>query len=494
MPAEILSTDAMRAADAFAIRAGTPGAALMGAAGKALCDAIIARWTPRPAAVLCGPGNNGGDGFVCARLLAERGWPVRVFLLGAVAALKGDALAAAQQWRGEAAPLSTHSLRGAELVVDALFGAGLTRSLEGAAAALAQIAGEGGRPVIAADVPSGLDGDRARADGPVFQADLTVTFHRLKPAHVLSPGRGLCGEVVLADIGIPDGWAAETEIMAEVNGPDLWPHLPAPGGEHKHRRGRLAVLGGPAHRTGAARLAARAGLRAGAGLVTVLAPPEAITAYAPALESEMLRPFVGAAGFLEGLAQTRATAAVIGPAAGVGAATREIVLAALSTPAPLVLDADALTSFEAEPQALFATLRATDVLTPHEGEFERLFPGLLAGSLNRIEAAKAAAKAAGAVVLLKGPETVIAAPDGRARVNIHATSWLATAGTGDVLAGMIGAFLAGGADAFDAASAAAWLHGDAGIALGPGLIASDLPQALPGVYARLFVARSEVKN
>lgn len=274
-----------------------------------------------------------------------------------------------------------------------------------------------------------------------------------------------------------------------LNGPDLWlPRLPWPGPEgHKHERGRLGVVSGPAWSTGAARLAARGGLRIGAGLVTVFAPPDAAPVVAAHLEAVMLRVFEDAEA-LKRLAET-ADAVVIGPASGLGEATAANIAHLARTGVQLVLDADALTTFRADPDALFATLDRDDVLTPHAGEFERLFPGLLGGG-DRKSAAATAAERAGAVVLLKGSETVIAAPDGRAAVNPPASPWLATAGTGDVLAGMVGGLLAQGMDSFEAACAAAWVHAQCAAEFGPGLIAEDLPDLTPAVLRRLEALRS----
>lgn len=372
-------------------------------------------------------------------------------------------------------------LDGAELVVDALFGAGLSRPLDGVAAQIVAAIADAAVPVVAVDLPSGVSGDAARALGPAAAASLTVTFHRLKPAHLLEPAAGLCGEVVLADIGIPDGWQTAAETVARLNGPDLWfDRLPSgAAADHKHARGRLAVFTGPASATGAARMAARAGLRIGAGLVTLVSPPGAVLVNAAASTAVMVRRWAGpeeTGGTLEAL---RADAAVIGPALGLGEATCETVLVAAGGPAHLVLDADALSSFETDPGRLFAALRPGDVLTPHEGEFRRLFPDLGAASGTRLERVARAARRAGCTVLLKGPDTVVAAPERVPVVNRHASPALATAGTGDVLAGLIGGLVARGMAGFEAACAAVWLHGDTALHLGEGLVAEDIAEALP---------------
>ncbi|WP_309643106.1 NAD(P)H-hydrate dehydratase [Phenylobacterium sp.] len=468
------------AADRAAIAGGTPGVELMERAGAAVADAIVERFSLRPVAVLCGPGNNGGDGYVVARLLKARGWPVELRALAPPET--ADAKAAAGLWDGGAVAFDA-PLR-ARLFVDALFGAGLSRPLTGEAAAMASRLAERPDSVVAIDVPSGVPGDTGRPMGAAVCAGLTVTFHAKKPAHALEPGHGLCGEVIVADIGLAE---AASDLLE--NGPDFWlPAFPWPGaGSHKHARGRLVVISGEAWSTGASRLSARSGLRVGAGLVTLLSPPDALAVNAAHLEAVMLGSFDTEAE-LEQLAAD-VDAAIIGPAAGVSEATLMNVLALARTGAALVIDADAITVFRDDPEELFSVLDVDDVLTPHPGEFERLFPGLLRDSPERITAARRAAAKADAIVLLKGPDTVIAAPDGRAAVNTNGSPWLATAGSGDVLAGLIGGLIAQGMDSFEAACAAAWIHSEAADAHGPGLIAEDLPGLIPGVLRRLYDAR-----
>ena len=486
-PRPILTVAEMSAADRAAIAAGTPGFTLMQRAGDRVAEAVIARWSPRPTVVLCGPGNNGGDGFVAARVLAEAGWPVTVLLHGDRSRLKGDAALAAQAWTGTVERMTAPRIDGAGLVIDALFGAGLKRPLDDAAQSALRRAVAKGAPLVAVDLPSGLPGDTGRPLGFAPQATLTVTFHAKKPAHVLEPGRALCGEVVVADIGIPPaaaGWARLWE-----NDPSLWAaRLPWPGAQsHKHERGRLVVVSGNQWSTGAARLAARSGLRVGAGLVTLLSPIGAVSVNAAQLEAVMVRPFETDAELQR--AAGEADAAVIGPGAGVNNATVLNLMALAHTGAALVVDADALSVFHDDPETLFSVLDRDDVLTPHVGEFERVFPGLLVKGPERIAAAREAADRAGAVVLLKGPDTVVAAPDGRAMVNTNATAWLATAGSGDVLAGLIGGLMSQGMDSFEAACAGAWIHGEAGAAFGPGLISEDLPGLVPPVLRRLWEMR-----
>ena len=479
MSCELLSVAEMARADALAIEGGTPGVELMEAAGRAVADRICLRWASRPTTVLCGPGNNGGDGFVIARLLAGRGWPVRVALLGDRARLKGDAAVNAERWAGPVEPMSAAALADAELAVDAIFGAGLDREVAGAARAA--IEAVGGRPCVAVDVPSGVDGDTGAIRGAAARADLTVTFFRRKPGHLLAPGRFSMGEVHVADIGIPDDVLGRIAPAAFANEPALWEgalRWPQPG-DHKYSRGHAVIAGG-AEMTGAARLAARAAMRIGAGMVSVLCPPEARAVYAAALTGPLVVAAEDAAEFAAYLGDARRTASLVGPGAGLGEATRRTALAALGSGKPAVLDADALTVFADAPKTLFAAIGAA-ILTPHEGEFARLFDA--AGDKPR--RARAAAARSGAVVLLKGADTAIAAPDGRLAINANAPPDLATAGAGDVLAGLALGLLAQGLPPFEAASAAAWIHGEAAAGFGPGLIAEDLPELVPPVLRAL---------
>jgi NAD(P)H-hydrate epimerase len=481
MSGEILTVEQMARADAFAVAAGVPSLTLMENAGRAVANAIAARFAPCAVLVLCGPGNNGGDGFVAARLLAEHGFDVRVACGGAS---KGDAGMMAARWTGMRQPPTPTALDGAALIVDALFGAGLTRPLDGVWRDLVEAANESGLPIVAIDVPSGVAGDSGHAlNGVAVKAQTTVTFFRKKPAHLLLPGRDLCGAVVLADIGIPVEALAGLALFE--NDPSRWRYpWPKPGG-HKYARGHCLSVSGPAHATGAARLAARAALRVGAGLVSVVSPEDAVSVNAAHLTAIMVKPFAGAAGLAKLLSDPRLNSVVIGPGIGVGEETRELVNAVLASGAAALIDADGLTAFRDDPAALFNQIRNPAVLTPHEGEFERLFPGLLASAGSKVEAARAAATRAGAVVLLKGGDTVIAAPNGLAAINANAPPTLATAGSGDVLGGMIAGLLAQGLDPFAAACAGAWLHGDAAGRFGPGLIAEDIPEMLPAVLASL---------
>lgn len=483
MPGEVLSVAEMYRADALAMAGGVPGAQLMEAAGWAVAREVRRRFPACRVAILCGPGNNGGDGFVAARLLARAGYAVRLALLGEIGNLKGDAALMAARWQGGVEPLALAALERADVVVDALFGAGLARPLDGIAAQLIAEIGRRGLAVVAVDVPSGVDGDTGAVLGAAPQAVATVTFFRKKPGHLLMPGRARCGDIVVADIGIPATVLAEIEPAVEENGPALWlDRFPWPRAEgHKYARGHVVVLGGAAM-TGAARLAARAARRVGAGLVTIAAPESALATYRAGDPGTIVAPLDDLA---ELLLDPRKNAWVLGPGAGGGSETRERVLAVLAAGRRAVLDADALTAFATAAAPLFQALGPHVLLTPHDGEFNRLF-GAVPGS--RLERARNAAARSGAVVLLKGPDTVIAHPDGRAVININAPPWLATAGAGDVLAGFAGGLTAAGLDAFGAACAAAWLHGEAAAAVGPGLIAEDLAEALPKVLEPLAVA------
>lgn len=481
MSAEILSVAEMYRADSLAMAGGIAGETLMEAAGWAVAREVRRRFPPCRVSVLCGPGNNGGDGFVIARLLARHGFGVRLALLGELENLKGDAAIMAERWSGDSEALTVGVLDRAALVVDALFGAGLARPLDGVVADVIAEIRRRKLPVVAVDVPSGVDGDTGAVLGGAPQAVATVTFFRKKPGHLLYPGRALCGEVVVADIGIPDQVLAEVDPAMAENCPDLWrARLPVPAAsDHKYSRGHVTILGG-AVMTGAARLAARAARRVGAGLATIAAPESVLAVYRMGDPGNIVVPDGDLPALL---ADERRNAWVLGPGAGQGEGRRGQLRAVLEAERKCVLDADALSWFGGCKDVLRRLLSPSAVLTPHDGEFERLF-GAIPGS--RLERARQAASCSGAVVLLKGADTVIAHPDGRAAVNANAPPWLATAGSGDVLAGIIGGLLAAGMDGFDAACAGAWMHGAAAALIGPGLIAEDIDQSLPVVLRGLY--------
>ncbi len=490
---ELLTVQEMGAADRMAMEGGTPGADLMESAGRGAAQAIMERFRPRPVAVLCGPGNNGGDGFVIARHLAEAGWRVGVALLGEEAALGGDAALAARRWRGMSgavAPLSVGALGGAGIIVDALFGAGLTRPLGGVARKVVEAAAASGQVVVAVDMPSGVDGDSGMVLGAAAAAALTVTFFRKKPGHLLLPGKALAGEVVVIDIGIPSAVLDRIRPATFENAPGRWADdFPWPDATaHKYSRGHL-VVGGGAAMTGAARLAARAGLRIGAGLVTIACAPEAMPVYASFMPAILTAPIERAGDFAAYLDDPRRRAVLLGPGYGVDRKTHAHALTALALGKLVCLDADALTVFAGRADELFAAIGANadagggTVLTPHEGEFARLFPRI--SEPGKLARARAAAVESNATVLIKGSDTVIAAPDGRAVINANAPPDLATGGSGDVLAGFIAGLLVQGVAPFEAAAMAAWIHGRAAADFGPGLIAEDLPDRLPGVLREL---------
>jgi ADP-dependent NAD(P)H-hydrate dehydratase / NAD(P)H-hydrate epimerase len=492
---EILSTAEMAEADRLTIAGGIAGRALMENAGKAVAQAVAGRQSAGGrVVVLAGPGNNGGDGFVAARLLAERGYPVTVLLVGALDKLKGDAATAAKAWDRGVAAAKPGELAGADIVIDALFGAGLDRPVSGLAQAMIEAVNAQAAPVVAVDLPSGINGTTGAVMGTAIKAQQTVTFFRKKPGHLLMPGRAYCGKVSVAPIGIPATVLERIHPRTSENVPELWRakfSVPRAQG-HKYDRGHAVVVSGPSWSTGAARLAARGALRAGAGLVTIASPREALAVNAAANLAIMVRPVDGAAELARFLADPRLNAIAIGPGLGVSDATCELVLAALSGERTVVIDADAITSFAKSPQRLATALkergeRAT-ILTPHEGEFSRYFHTLDADTKvgSKLERARRAGELIGAVVLLKGPDTVVAGPDGRASIAANAPAFLATAGAGDVLTGITAGLLAQGMPAFEAASAAVWLHGEAACAFDLGLIAEDLPEQLPGVYRALF--------
>jgi len=473
---ELLTPAEMGQADTTAPTLGVPSPVLMENAGRAVARAIAARIRPCRTLVLVGPGNNGGDGYVVARLLADQGWPVSLAALAPPRA-DSDAAGAAAQWHGPTARFSPEEAALADLVIDAVFGAGLSRDVDGLAAETLRAA----RRIVAVDVPSGLDGETGTVRGAATPAELTVTFFRLKPGHLLMPGRDLCGETVLADIGMPHGVLERMNPRTFANVPGLWtlPHLVT--ASHKYTRGHVTVLGG-AEMTGAARLAADAARHAGAGLVTIAALGSANVYRAGSAGT-----IVSAEPLTALLSDERRKVWVCGPGLGPDAARAALPLL-LAAGRVVVGDADVFSAFAGNPDGL----KGAAVLTPHAGEFARAFgpPGT-----NRVAAVREAAAATGAVVLLKGPDTIIAAPDGRVAINASAPPWLATAGAGDVLAGLISGLLAQGMPAWEATCAATYLHGRAAVVAGQGLAVEDLLPALriaigePQIHAHFGLGR-----
>jgi hydroxyethylthiazole kinase-like uncharacterized protein yjeF len=491
---EVLTTAEMERADRLTIAEGTPGFALMLSAGQAVAEAAMGLVEEGPILVVAGRGNNGGDGFVAAAELAARGREVCVILLCERDSLQGDAASAARGWKYPVLPFNPQAIGRPALIIDALFGAGLNRPVKGDAHDMIEAINANGAPVLSVDLPSGVNGTTGAVMGVAVRATETVTFFRRKPAHLLLPGRMYCGRVRVADIGIDPRVLEEIRPQTFENIPQFWrKSFPVPQVDgHKYARGHAIVVSGDIAATGAARMSARGALRAGAGLVTLASPRDALAVNAAALTAVMVCAIDTVAEFGELLTDKRLNTCVIGPGAGVGERTRDFVLTALSARRNLVLDADALTSFAEAPDQLFQPIKASHdpqvVLTPHEGEFPRLFSDIsnkhpLRSKLERV---RAAAERSGAIVLLKGPDTVVASPDGRATIAANAPPWLATAGAGDVLSGMIAGMLAQRVPAFEAASIGVWMHGEAAREAGPGLIAEDLPEVLPAVFRHLY--------
>ncbi len=489
----LLTPEQMARADALTIEGGTSGFDLMQAAGRGVAKAAVKVLELEAAAspdhtpeviVMCGPGNNGGDGFIAAHWLRQQGYRVRVHLLGSRTKLSGDAALAARQWGDPIETFETVTVTRPGVLVDAIFGAGLSKPIAGALADLVDRINSSGVPVVAVDLPSGICGASGRVLGRAFKAARTVTFFCKKPGHLLLPGRVHCGEVMVCDIGIGAGVLADIAVDTFANTRDLWqPAFPQRDlNDHKYRRGHGLVMSGPMAATGAARLAARAALRVGAGLVTLLSSGQALQVNAAHLTAVMLERVDGPDMLGAALADPRRNAILLGPAMGLGAATRTCVQIALDRGKAVVLDADALTSFGGEAEPLAAAVKASSgpvVITPHAGEFARLYPDIAENTnTGKLEQARAAAERLGAIVVRKGADTVIAEPAGRAAINSNAPPWLATAGSGDVLAGIILGLLTQSMPAFEAACAGVWLHGAAASQAGAGMIAEDLDSSL----------------
>ncbi|MBI1215403.1 MAG: NAD(P)H-hydrate dehydratase [Alphaproteobacteria bacterium] len=483
---EVLTAAQMKKADLETIAGGVAAQELIGNAGSGMARVIQDNYPLSRTLVLCGPGNNGADGFIAAARLKAAGWPVRVACLVKTNALKGDAAASAKKWDGEVEALNSNlKVHDTELVVDAIFGTGFDRALDPEIVTLLDKIRARKIPVVAADIPSGLNATTGQVAAGTLKADMTVAFCRKKIAHVLLPGRQVCGRLQLTAVGIPDEVVAAQGSTVFENHPALWLRdFPLPKAEsHKFSRGHALVYGGDI-RTGAACLAAAAAQRAGAGMVSILSRPAGLDVYRSYRASIMTESFEDIEEFRAALRDERRTALLIGPGAGLEDSLKETVEAALSFNKFTVLDADVFTAFKDDAKSLFAKLSPDrNVLTPHEGEFTRIF-GEMSG--NKLERAQKAAKTANAVVLLKGADTVIAAPDGTAVVNTNAPATLATAGSGDVLAGIITGLAAQGMPVFMATCAAAWLHAEAARNFGLGLVAEDLVNQLPNALNHLF--------
>ncbi|MBX5239831.1 NAD(P)H-hydrate dehydratase [Rhizobium sp. NLR22b] len=479
LPHLLVTPAEMSAIDVAAAASGIDSFGLMERAGAAAAAAAL-RLHPGALrfVVLCGPGNNGGDAYVAARHLRESGATVALFHLGDPTKLKADAARARAGCALKGQELGLYRPEAGDVVIDGLFGVGLGRAVPADVVDLIKRVAEAGIAVLAIDLPSGVDGRTGKVLGAAFQARNTITFMTRKPGHLLMPGRELCGELEVFDIGIPARIIrAEAGGAIAENTPDAWKGvLPAEQLEtHKYKRGHMVVFSGEADKTGAARMSAVSGLKAGAGLVTIAAPGAAIAANAAHLTAVMLHAVDDEADLAEWLSDKRLQTFVLGPGFGVGAKARGFVTALADR--RLVLDADGISSFKDDPQQLFDLFRGEPrlVLTPHEGEFSRLFPDICGDeTLGKVDKAVAAARRANAAIVYKGADTVIASPDGRALINTNAPVWLATAGSGDVLAGIIGGLLAQGLPTFEAAAAGVWLHGEAGQRAGKGLTAEEL--------------------
>jgi ADP-dependent NAD(P)H-hydrate dehydratase / NAD(P)H-hydrate epimerase len=475
----LLSVQEMYRADQITIASGIEGLELMESAGKAITQEILDRWAPCAVVILCGPGNNGGDGFVVARLLKSSGWSVRVLLLGSKDDLKGDAKTNADRWDSEIYPLKSEHLTPCDLVVDAIFGAGLARDVTGDVAETLEAIANMNIPVVAVDIPSGIEGDTGQIKGVSLEADVTVTFCRAKIGHYLLPGRMLCGELVIADIGILDGVIETIAPKVQLNDPNLWIDIyPWPKMDgHKYQRGHGVILGGN-QMTGAARLAAMCARRVGAGLITISTTTQSFQIYQQAEAGNL----VSCAPIMEILKDPRKNAALAGPGLGIGKNRTSLILSLLETDKNLILDADALTMISKNDGFMWSKRKAQTLLTPHEGEFSRLFPELKGSKIDR---ARAAALKSGCTILLKGADSVIASPNGNVTINAAGTPWLATAGSGDCLAGICLGFMAQGLSGYEAAQIATWVHGRAAEQIGEGLIAEDIGNILPSVLKEL---------
>lgn len=491
--AALLSAEDCRTAEKDTILKGTSGETLMENAGKALIDLITQQYKPRPALVVCGTGNNGGDGFVVARMLKEKNWQVTLAILGNADDIKNDAKKARDKWNmsgGATRTFTPDMLKESSIVIDAIFGTGLDRNVDGDHKKAINAINDSKLPVISVDIASGINTNTGAIMGAAIKATHTVTFVRAKPGHVLLPGKAHMGELHVYDIGISGDKISPTCFL---NAPALWKHaFPTLSPEaNKYSRGHSIIIGGGMNSTGAARLSALSSLRCGSGLVSVACTQSAQPIYAMTLTSVMTQLYTNAAQLGAILDDRHITSVLVGPGGGVNDTTREQVLQLLATSKPCVIDADAISVFQPNAKTLFNAIAArpcasdagsATVLTPHQGEFERLFSIDGARTLR----VRQAAKLSKAVVLLKGNDTVIAAPDGRTAINANAPVWLATAGSGDVLAGIITGLMAQGMPAFEAACAGAWIHGEAAAHFGPGLIAEDLPACIPAVLKNLY--------
>ncbi len=480
---ELLTPAQMNKADQLTISGGVAGIELMEAAGKAVCDTLLSELPDaRRILIICGNGNNGGDGLIAARILADAGLDVDLLLTGNKDHMQGDAAIARDRLGSNIAIVDGVDQQQYDVIMDALFGAGLDRDIEEKLAGLIREINENNTPVLSVDLPSGIDGATGEVLGVAIRADFTVTFFRKKPGHFLYPGRDHCGQVFVRQIGIRPTVLERIGIATKLNTPQLWREnfpVPEPGG-HKYNRGHTLVVSGEISMCGAARLVAGSALRAGSGLVTIASSADVLHANAASVTSVMLREGTQIDKLLEILQDKRMNCVATGPGMQPDPTTCAKVLAILSAHRHTVLDAGALSAFGGKQEDLFAAIKAAGksvVLTPHEGEFFRLFTDQTSDR-SKIGRAQSAARISGATIVLKGPDTVVASPGGDMCIADNAPPWLATAGSGDVLTGIIAGLLAQGMPPFEAAAAAVWIHGDAATRLGMPMISSDLDQGI----------------
>ena len=471
----VVTAKEMYRAEDLGTKSGTTKLELMENACRSVVSEISARWTPRKTLIVCGPGENGGDGLGVACLLRQRRWTVEVALEDPDKVFLGNTKIMAERWGGAYVDLASVQMKDYVLVIDALYGIGLNRALSGYLVEFFQELNRYKIDVVAIDIPSGVSADTGQVLGGCANASLTITFGRPKPGHFLVPGKIFCGRLIVADIGLESSMFKTSGQTTKLNGPDLWlDRIPFPESNmHKYDRGHAVVVaGGSENSTGAGLLAGEAALRAGAGLVTIAAPADALQYYSSGSPSIMVESVMDRDGLDSILTDERKNVVLIGPGTGVTDRTLNWASWILSLPKKVILDADALTCFSSDPKQLFELTSSDTVLTPHDGEFNRLFPNISTG--DKITRARLAAKLTGAVIVYKGSDTVIADPEGNIVINLNAPATLAIAGTGDVLSGIILGFLAQGCGVFDASCIGVWCHGLAAEHLGAGLISSDL--------------------
>jgi len=509
----LLSNQQVRNADKLTIESGISGFELLSAAGRQVYEVVSQLATASDRIlVACGSGNNGGDGLIAAALLLEAGFDVSVVLSSPPETVTGDARLALNALGQPVSSLADSTVDNYSIILDAILGSGIDRPVRDDLARWIALVNNSNALIVSVDIPTGICSDSGVVMGTAVAAQHTVTFFRKKTGHVLYPGRQHCGQIHLRQIGIDDSVLDQLQPRCFENGTALWQaSLPQPSwNSHKYTRGHVVVATGDALSTGAARLAARAALRAGAGLVTLACPSSAVSVVASHVSCEMLETADTAAEFKAILEDERISAVVVGPGLGIGSATQELVQAALRSTASVVLDADALTSFENCEADLFQLISESKnevVLTPHFGEFKRLFGGCIRSETtqatgsgkqlvvdNKITMSIEAARISGATVVHKGPDTVIATPSSLCVINTNAPPWLSTAGSGDVLAGTIAGYLAQGVTGFKAASIGCWMHAEAASVFGPGLIASDIAARYPQIINRLMCSLEKAQH